>query len=163
MSVLILATGYVTPLFASAAADFDSPFATTASTNCDVRFGPSMPYATGRGPSIALHRSGLVLEYHWDSGQTGLWYRVAKLNGTGVTWGQSQKDGGAGYDPAIAISKEGYVLVVHGDRSCSCHKNGSHLYYRVGWLDPYGDQNQTISWKTDRIHWDAGFSTLDSR
>jgi hypothetical protein len=48
------------------------------------------------------------------------------------------------------------VIEVHSDRE---YKNGSQQYYRVGKIDPNGDVNQSISWKTDLIHWDGGFHT----
>jgi hypothetical protein len=32
-------------------------------------------------------------------------------------------------------------------------------YYRVGKVDPHGDENQSIKWITDLIHWDNGYHT----
>lgn len=90
----------------------------------------------------------------WTHGD--LWYRVGKLDSTGVTWGPSQQDGSSGHAPSIALTKEGDVLVVHGNRDRD-GKNWSDLYYRVGWIDPNGDQNQSITWKSDIIHWNVGF------
>jgi len=133
ITVLTVAACYLTPRPVSASAGFDTPSAATAPTDCDVRFDPSVNFDAGREPSVVIHPSGLVLEYHRTHAyaHADLWYRVGKLNGTGVTWGPSQKDGRVGYYPSVALTKEGYVLVVHGNRSQDS-KNGSDLYYRVG-------------------------------
>jgi hypothetical protein len=56
--------------------------------------------------------------------------------------------------PSVALSKEGYVIVVHSNNN---FKSGTDLYYRVGKINPDGDQNQSIAWLTDFVHWDAGF------
>jgi hypothetical protein len=109
--------------------------------------------------SVALHSSGLILEFHRSQNSDEMWYRWGKLvapDMTNVTWGASRNIGVRGFWPAVALTKEGYVIEVHSDRAS---KKGSEQFYRVGKIDPYGDQNQTISWKTDFIHWDGGFHT----
>jgi hypothetical protein len=73
-----------------------------------------------------------------------------------IVWGNSQSVGLNGYWPAVALSKEGYVIAVHSDRE---YTDGSQQYYRVGKIDPNGDEHQFINWITDLIHWDGGFHT----
>jgi hypothetical protein len=71
-----------------------------------------------------------------------------------VTWGASRRAGISGHKPAVALSKEGYVILVFSDQD---HKNGSNLIYQVGRIDPYGGRRQSIAWLTDAIGWDRGF------
>jgi hypothetical protein len=52
------------------------------------------------------------------------------------------------------VTIKGYVVFV---RSLSPSRTGSELYYRIGEIDPHGDTDQTIEWKTEFLHWDAGF------
>jgi hypothetical protein len=122
----------------------------------DVQFGLSREYDSGVQTSVTLHASGLVLEFHRteDVANSGIWYRVGKLLGMSVTWGGSQHSRAMGSWPTVAISKEGYVILVFSDQSS---KNGSDLFYRVGKLDPYGDHNQSITWLTEPMYWDRGF------
>lgn len=119
-----------------------------------LRFNPAADYDEGKETSIAAHTSGLVVEFHKSGNNSGIWYRVGKLDSTNVMWGGSQFAGVNGSWPTVAISKEGYVVAVHSTNSS---KNGSFLHYRVGKIDPYGSQNQSITWLTGSIEWDAGF------
>jgi hypothetical protein len=63
-----------------------------------------------------------------------------------IDWGPGQSAFATGFWPAIALSKEGYVIEVHSDAR---FKSGSKQYYRVGKIDPNVEENQSISWKTD--------------
>lgn len=54
----------------------------------------------------------------------------------------------------VAISKEGYVILV---RSTTHFKNGAQLGYWVGQIDPFGGINQSISWLVRDAYWDSGF------
>jgi hypothetical protein len=106
--------------------------------------------------SVAAHPSGLFLEFHRTQNPVDrkIWYHVGMFDGTTVTWGRSQFSGAEGSWPSVALSKEGYVIVVHSNKVT---KSGSDLYYQVGKIDPYGDQNQSITWLTEFKHWDRGF------
>jgi len=136
------------------AADSERTYAVQGATACDLELGPSRLYDDGDQTSIALNTSGLALEFHRHKNNTEMWYRVGKSDGATVTWGASRYSGGNGYLPSVALSKEGYVIVVHSNNN---FKSGTDLYYRVGKINPDGDQNQTIAWLTDFVHWDAGF------
>jgi hypothetical protein len=129
-------------------------------SGCDLEFKNSELYDSGVQSSIALHSSGLALEFHRASPFSDtIWYRVGKqfpLNKTDIDWGNGQSAGANGAWPAVALSKEGYVVVVHSDRE---YKWGSKQYYRVGKIDPKGNENQSIIWKTDSIQWDGGYHT----
>jgi hypothetical protein len=129
-------------------------------SGCDLQFKPFDLVADGEQNSIALHSSGLALEFHRQPMGDGIWYRVGKQNPQNkyyIVWGHDQRDSGAhGYWPTVALSKDGYVIEVHSDRN---HRSGSQQYYRIGRIDPNGDENQSISWKTEFINWDGGFHT----
>ena len=102
------------------------------------RFAPGTPYAS----LVFLHLPRII------------WYHTGTLDETGVTWGASRRAGISGHKPAVALSKEGYVILVFSDQD---HKNGSNLIYQVGRIDPYGGRRQSIAWLTDAIGWDRGF------
>jgi len=72
-----------------------------------------------------------------------------------VNWGPSRVAAN-GYAPAVTISKEGYVILVHGTSQYGDALYNSDLNYRVGKIDPYGDQNQSIQWLTADKFLDAG-------
>jgi hypothetical protein len=120
-----------------------------------LQFEPTTTYDDGTQTSVAAHPSGLFLEFHrtQDAVDKKIWYHVGTLDGTTVTWGPSQFSGAEGSWPSVAISNEGYVIVVHSNKLT---KDGSDLYYQVGKIDPHGDQNQSITWLTELIHWDRG-------
>jgi len=142
------------PGFASGS-DLQAPNA-TAENGADAFFGPRSKISGGIQPSVAAHASGLVLEFHNTENRldTKLWYHVGKRHGNSITWGSSQYSDANGTWPTVTLSKEGYVIMVHSNNG---YKNGSDLYYKVGKIDPYGDQNQTIQWLTGSIHCDNGF------
>ena len=83
-----------------------------------------------------------------------IWYRIGRSDGTRVIWGPSQHADSDGDWPTAAITNEGYVILAYSDNA---FKYDSDLYYRIGKFDPHGDQDQSILWITDRIHWDRGF------
>ena len=58
--------------------------------------------------------------------------------------------------PTVAITKEGYVIVVWSPHA---FKNGSDLMYQVGQIDPYGSVNQSVTGLTAPAFWDSGFHT----
>lgn len=122
-----------------------------------LNWSPSERYDDGVDTSVAVHASGLVLEFHQShaAGSFDIWYHVGILNGTSVTWGGSQFMGQTGSWPTVAVSKEGYVIVVW---STGQFKSGSVLHYRVGRINPHGGTNQSITWETspDNV-WDSGF------
>jgi hypothetical protein len=155
IALCLLTLAIFNPLPIGAAAS-NSTYSAATPTGVDVQLGLSREYDSGVQTSNALLFSGLVLEFHKSASNAGIFYRVGKLQGMSVTWGNSQHSGGDGYWPAVALSKEGYVIVVRSNKDT---KSGSEQYYRVGKIDPQGDQNQSIAWKTDFIHWDGGFHT----
>jgi hypothetical protein len=166
LSAVLLSVCFYFPGLAYANGKISGGIATTPTEgvaveagDCDLEFKPSDRYDEGVQSSIALHFSGLALEFHRSQHNTGIWYRVGKQSPQDknhIVWGKSQSAGAHGSWPAVAISKEGYVIEVHSN---STDKYSSEQYYRVGKIDPNGDENQSISWKTDLIHWDRGFHT----
>jgi hypothetical protein len=128
-------------------------------TGCDVDFGASTLYAKGDQTSVAVNSAGLVVETHRGSAfNNNLWYRVGKLDATGGTirWGVDRNTEAIGYWPAVALGENGYVYLMY---STALTRDTSKQYYRVGTLNPNGDQNQEISWKTGKfaVSGDSGF------
>jgi hypothetical protein len=164
LSAFLLTVCFHFPGLANANSAISGGIATTptsgvavATNGCVLKFYPSRLYDDGIVSSIALHSSGLALEVHKSEYTKAIWYRVGKQSAVNeIAWSNSQSTDASGYWPAVALSREGYVIEVHSDRN---DKGGSQQFYRVGKIDPNGDENQTISWKTGFIPWDAGFRT----
>jgi hypothetical protein len=123
-------------------------------TGCDVQFGLSTQYDRGTEASVALNGSNWVVETHKSPENTDLWYRLGKLNGNIVTWGDSQRIGVGGHWPAVVLSKQGYVIEVHSDQK---DRDGATMYYEAGKIDLNGDVNQSIDWRVFDTKYDAGF------
>ena len=119
------------------------------------QWSPVQKFDSGIETAVAVHPSGLVLEFHrTQSGANTFWYHVGQLNGTDVTWGPSQRLPELGTWPNVAVTKEGYVLFVW---STGSYKSSSDLSYMVGKINPNGDVSQSISWLTTPQQWDSGF------
>ena len=121
-----------------------------------LQWSPPQSYDTGQDTAVAIHPSGLVLEFHRTHvyGGLTLWYRVGKADGSTVTWGRSQGLPGSGVWPNVAITRDGYVIYVW---STYGYKSNSDLKYMVGKIDPNGDVNQSIAWLTYEQRFDSGF------
>ena len=121
-----------------------------------LKWSPAEKYDAGIQSSVAAHPSGLVLEVHRTQAdeQFTLWYHVGMLNGTGVTWGKSQRIPWDGSWPNVATSKEGYVIFVYSDGK---FKNNSDLRYSIGTLFLDKGINQTIYWHSSDLFFDSGF------
>jgi hypothetical protein len=127
---------------------------TAAADISKLEFDPPVFYGNGLQSSLAANSSGLALEFNRGSSNDEIWYNVGKLGMTSMVWGANQFSGFRGHWPTVALTKDGYVLVVYNNQD---RKNGCQLYYRVGKLNTRGDQNQSITWLTNSIHWDAGY------
>jgi hypothetical protein len=123
----------------------------------------SNPYDNGYEDSVAMHASGLIVDVH-SSGlsrltYTGLYYRLGKFDpvaGT-VSWGPSRQWVPTTVDgswPAVAITKEGYVILTFSN---SFTKSSGKLRYYVGTLDPNGSTSQQIQFKVSNEYFDTGF------
>jgi hypothetical protein len=117
---------------------------------------------TGIQPSIAVTPSGLVVETHRSEHNDGkVWYRVGKIGQSldkqyFIRWGKSHTLlDYPGLRPTVAITKEGYVLLVY-TRLTYTGYNGPVMRYFVGTLNPDGDSNQTIDWKIINDPFDTG-------
>jgi hypothetical protein len=129
-----------------------------APMSCVPQLSGQGSYDDGVQTSVAAHSSGLILEFHKPGAvQPGaMWYRVGSFEETGVTWGGSHLIDAAGDWPAAVISKEGYVLLVYSKPLGTWWPNDSDIFYKVGTIDPYGGVDQSITWQTESIFWDAG-------
>jgi hypothetical protein len=155
--VLIAAIAFALPQNALAQTDCGATPELTipaGPTGCDVQFGLSTQFDRGTEASVALNSSNWVVETHKSPENTDLWYRLGKLNGNIVTWGNSQRIGVGGHWPAVVLSKQGYVIEVHSDQK---DRDGATMYYEAGKIDLNGDVNQSIDWRVFDTKYDAGF------
>jgi hypothetical protein len=150
LSAVLLSVCLYFPGLANANSQISGAISTTptsgvavATSGCNLEFNSFDRYDEGTQSSIALHSSRLALEFHQSENNESIWYRVGNqfpLSRDYIAWGDSQSSGAYGYWPAVALSKEGYVIEVHSDRK---NKDGSQQFYRSGKIDPNGDKNQS--------------------
>lgn len=117
---------------------------------------------TGVQPSIAVTPSGLVVETHRSDNpaKREVWYRVGKVKKMFqgdyyISWAKSEPLNYPCEHPTVAITKEGYVLMVC-TRSTYPGVKGTVMRYFVGTLNPDGENNQTIDWKIKDALFDTG-------
>ena len=117
-------------------------------------------YDTGWKSAVAMLQTGLIVEVHQSESLSNsvIWYHIGKLDpekGT-VKWGESRSLIPSGDWPSVAVTEEGYVIVTYSDGFYNCC---SKLRYIVGTVSPGGDQNQTITFKTNSkgTEFDTGF------
>jgi hypothetical protein len=117
-------------------------------------------FDTGLYSATAMHSSGLIVEVHVTESisHNGLYYHIGQLNSdTGIIqWGPSRLFISAGAWPAVAITREGYVVITFSDGFYNCC---SDLQYLVGTLDLNGGTSQLINFKTKSsgTRFDRGF------
>jgi hypothetical protein len=75
-----------------------------------------------------------------------------------VVWGKIQGTGLYGFWPAVAISKEGYIIFVYNTTAAKGADTITNLCYRVGAINLNGDLDQWIDLKTGVLPWDAGYN-----
>lgn len=98
----------------------------------------------GQRPSVAVSKKKphLVVEVHTGEGHsTELWYRVGKIEGGNIQWGQSFAQEDQGISPAVAILDDGYLVEVHeSGRNSLWYKvgvlYGNHEVFQIRWLTP---------------------------
>jgi hypothetical protein len=87
----------------------------------------SRQYDSGKTPSVAVNRSGVVVEAHQTEAvaSSQLYSWVGQLSGTTLNWKKNDKiEDDSGGNPSIAINNNGTVVLVYQD--------GRDLRYRIG-------------------------------
>ncbi len=118
----------------------------------ELRWNGPEQYDTGVQPSIAIHSSGLVVEFHKSQNTDRIWYRVGQARSYYIEWGRSREAGWVGFFPAVAITPEGYVILTYSSGTA----NKPDLNYSIGKLDLKGDVDQAIDWKSTRVRYAGG-------
>jgi hypothetical protein len=161
----IALAGFLYHSEAAYAGETQNPNAGALSADFDfqLRFKDSQPIGAAEQSSVAVHSSGLVVSVFKGRNPDGslgpIQYRIGKMHGSNVTWGNIQYTAAQGYWPAVTISKEGYVIIVYSTENPRPPRgkiSDVDLLYQVGWIDPNGDANQVISMRTGLLPWDAG-------
>src|SRR5271169_4416953 len=101
LSAFLLTVCFYIPGLANASSQVSGGLSTTAPSGvavetggCQLTLSHFKLYDSGKQSSIALHSSGLVLEFHQAQNSGGLWYRVGKQSPedkNDILWGNSQK------------------------------------------------------------------------
>ncbi len=116
-------------------------------------------FDTGIKSSVAVAPSSLVVEFHRSENTNSVvWYHIGRvkqaINGEYfVSWGESHTIGYSGDMPFVAVTREGYVLMVYTKHS---FHGETVMHYFVGQLDPDGDTKQTITWHVKDAFFDNG-------
>jgi len=116
---------------------------------------------TGIQSSVVVLPSGLVVEFHRsENSNSKIWYHIGTVRQSflgeySVGWGKSQPIEYVGERPSVAITKEGYVVLVCTRFTYTGYK-GTVMRYFVGQLNPAGDEKQTIQWRVKDALFDTG-------
>ena len=136
-----------------------------ASETCDLSFDSSIQISTvAEQSAVAVNSSGYIVSAfrnldapNWGHGQ--IVCRLGKREPNGeVVWGKIQGTGLYGFWPAVAISKEGYIIFVYNTTAAKEKDAIANLCYRVGAINLNGDLDQWIDLKTGVLPWDAGYN-----
>jgi hypothetical protein len=120
----------------------------------DLHWNGPEQYDTGIQPSVAIHPTGLVVEFHKSQNTDRIWYRIGRAHSYYIDWGRSREAGSAGFWPAVVITKEGYVILTYSSGSA---KRSSDLKYSIGQVKLTGEIDQAIQWKSTNVKYDRGF------
>jgi hypothetical protein len=116
----------------------------------DGNFGKGDRYDTGKSPDITLNNGNVVIEVHESQAVNTLWYRVGKVEGKKIAWGNDEKSVkyDDGVQPSVAITNNGLVVEVHKSQGAK-----HTLWHRVGRV-----KGDTIDWGNDNksIEYDKG-------
>jgi hypothetical protein len=114
--------------------------------------GP-LNYDRGEQTSVAIApMSNFIIEFHKSQNNSTMWYHTGKISGTRsgiiVGWGASHSLETTGAWPAVAVTREGYVILV----SSPAGQVVSQIRYSVGKINPSGAVDQTITWyRTNQV------------
>ena len=101
-----------------------------------IKFGESHYYDKGIRPSVAINDEGLVVEVHQSQSHESLWYRIGLIGGNTIEWfndGESVKYA-KGKRPAVAVTSDGQVIVVHQKGDTLWHRIGQVNEDKIDWL-----------------------------
>jgi hypothetical protein len=123
----------------------------------EVNWYPAIGLDTGEESSVYVRGRRMVEVHRSESNWSDdFWYRIGVCNtfNGAVAWGPSHDLSIGGSWPTVAITREGYVILIYAD---SVSKASSHLNYWIGKMDLGGNYLQTIDW-VRKVYWyDGGF------
>lgn len=107
-------------------------------------------FASGATPRVAINNHGQVIATWYDS--LKVYYRAGVLTGSDpstatIDWGDEQELTDGGSSPAVALTDEGFVVLVHQDDI------GVELYQWTGILDAGA---KLVIWDSERVYYDDG-------
>lgn len=86
---------------------------------------------------LDINSKGDMIEVHKSQRTNKLWYRIGRLSGLDVTWGDKSHQYDTGQNPDVALLNDGLVVEVHQT------ENDNKLWYNIGTLD-----GTHVSWIT---------------
>jgi hypothetical protein len=142
---------------------FGSFFGGRAFAQSPLNWKTAQKFDNGVEPTVAVTPSGLVVEFHKTQNKynNDIYYRIGKVSQVYggdylVSWGPSQTIGKDGQRPHVAITKEGYVVLVYTKGAYTGYGTQVQMRYWAGQLDPTGDTKQAIVWRVKDAFYDTG-------
>lgn len=108
-------------------------------------------YTKGTTPACAMNASGTIVEVHKNEEGKKLYSMVGVIDGTSISWGDSEDYDSAGVEPAVAVSDGHIAVTVYRE------EGESNLRYRLGSIDrgdkeaTYYDRHDFASGSTPRV------------
>jgi len=115
------------------------------STNKEIDWESPHSWGVGHRPRVAMNNSNYVIAIWSDEeGLSGFKYRVGEANAETISWGVVEELQLHGYHPAIALTDDGFVVMVFND--------GVNMIQRTGRLDT---ATKKVIWD-DALYYDDG-------
>jgi hypothetical protein len=94
-------------------------------------FIPATKFGRGFGPHVAFANGYVVVVYLVDETSYNLEYVVGRVEGNSITFGKSRVFATAGLTAAVAMTSDGFVVMLYGDTSTENPRN----FTRTAFLD----------------------------
>ena len=104
------------------------------------------PDHAGEHPSVSMNNNNVIVEVHESPYRRRLFYRigVVSVENLTISWGESVIYDTPGVLPAVTVTDELTVLLMHRTSSRSPRDTGYDTYYRIGQVDVEAKQ---VNWE----------------
>jgi hypothetical protein len=121
----------------------------------------AIEFDKGLEPTVAVTPSGRAVEFHTSERTNTIWYRLGRVdtlnapNHYYVNWAKAQSLDYNGSKPSIAVTRDGYLVLVYTKHAYTGYGSEVQMRYWVGQFDLRGD-DFTIRWKIKDAFYDTG-------
>jgi hypothetical protein len=131
----------------------------TANAQEPLNWPEASTFDSGEQISVAISRNGTyIVEFHRSENNSRMWYHVGRLieqwpSGYAVSWGKSHDIDVKVEWPSVAVTKEGYVILVNSPYG----QVVDQIMYWVGKIDLDNRNDQEIHWYLKQQAFGYGF------